>query len=193
MIRQALRPALTLLAAFTVLLGLVYPALVTAVLQGAFPQQSQGSLIYDATGRLMGSSLIGQSFSAPGYFWSRPSATMMVPYNAAASGASNWGMNAPALLADVAQRVTALRHVDPGNDSPVPVDLVTASASGLDPHITVAAAQYQLPRVARVRGMPVEQLRILLAAHTTPRQFGLLGEARVNVLELNMALDRNHQ
>lgn len=179
---------LLVLLVLTVLLGLVYPALVTGLAQVLFPAQANGSLL-EQRGRLAGSELIGQPFSDPKYFWSRPSATSPQPYNAAASGGSNLGPANPALTDAVAARVKALREADPGNTAPVPVDLVTASASGLDPHISPAAALYQLPRVAWVRGLPVEDLRRLVAEHTEGRQFGVLGEARVNVLRLNLALD----
>lgn len=182
------RPALTLWAALTLLTGVVYPLVVTGLAQVIFPVQANGSLLQD--GDLIGGSLlIGQPFSAPEYFWGRPSATSPVPYNAAASTGSNLGPTSAALKAAVEARVAALRAADPGNDAPIPVDLVTASASGLDPHISVAAALYQLPRVARARGVDIAQIRPLLAAATEDRQFGILGEARVNVLKLNLMLE----
>ena len=169
--------------------GLVYPLLVTGVAKVAFPDQAAGSLIVK-DGKAVGSSLIGQNFSDPKYFWGRPSATSPMPYNAAGSGGSNQGPLNPALVDAVKGRVEALKAADPGNTAPVPVDLVTASASGLDPHISVAAAQYQAARVARVRGIAPDAMRSLIAEHTEGRLFGLLGEPRVNVLALNLALDK---
>ena len=153
-----------------------------------FPQQAAGSLI-ERDGVAVGSRLIGQSFSDPGHFWGRPSATTPQPYNGTGSAGSNLGPLNPALVDAVKERVEALRAADPGNNAPVPVDLVTASASGLDPDISVAAAEYQAARVARARGLPVERLRALIEAHTEGRLLGVLGEPRVNVLELNLALD----
>jgi K+-transporting ATPase ATPase C chain len=172
----------------SLLTGIVYPALVTAVSALAFPHQAQGSLIVRGD-TIVGSELIGQSFTGPRYFWSRPSATGPHPYNAASSGGSNLGPSNPALAAAVAVRVAALRAADPGNPAAVPVDLVTASASGLDPHISPAAAEYQVARVARARGLAEGTVRAAVAAHTLPRQLGLLGEPRVDVLALNLALD----
>lgn len=186
--KNLIRPALSLLAALTLLTGLAYPLLVTAIGQAAFPAQAHGSLIV-RDGRLVGSALIGQEFTAPGYFWSRPSATTPQAYNAAASSGSNLGPLNPALADAVKERVRALRDADPGNRVPVPADLVTASGSGLDPHISPEAAQYQLARVARERGLPPAQVGELVARHTEARQWGLFGEPRVNVLELNLALD----
>lgn len=184
---SSIRPALVLLALFTALMGGIYPLVVTAAAQALFPEQANGSLIDGGSG---GSRLIGQAFTDPRYFWSRPSATAPTPYNAAASSGSNQGPLNPALAEAVKQRVQALRAADPGNDTPVPIDLVTASASGLDPHISPAAAQYQLARVARARQLAPRQLQALIAQHTEPRTFGVLGEPRVNVLALNMALDQ---
>jgi potassium-transporting ATPase KdpC subunit len=178
------RPAVVLLAAFTVLTGLLYPLAVTGLAQAIFPYQANGSLI-----RTSGSALIGQPFDDPGYFWGRPSATVPFPYNAGASSGSNLGPSNPALVEAVQARVAKLHEADPGNTQPVPVDLVTASASGLDPHISVAAALYQAPRVARARGLDVAAVRQLVAQQTEGRQFGILGEPRVNVLKLNLALD----
>ena len=186
--QKILRPTLVMFAILTVLTGVVYPLVVTGVAQVAFSEQAKGSLV-TRNGVVVGSSLIGQSFSEPGHFWSRPSATSPMPDNAASSGGSNLGPTNPALKDAVAARVAALRAADPGNTAPVPVDLVTASASGLDPHITPAAANYQVPRIARVRGLPVAQLQALVAANTEAPLWGLLGEARVNVLALNLALD----
>lgn len=185
---QQLRPAVMTLLLFTLLTGLAYPLAVTAVAQLAFPRQAQGSLI-ERDGQAVGSDLIGQPFDDPAYFWGRPSATGPFAYNAAASSGSNLGPTNPALFEAVQARVEALREADPGNDAPIPVDLVTASGSGLDPHISPAAAALQLPRVARARGMDEAALAELVAAHTEGRSFGLLGEPRVKVLALNLALD----
>jgi potassium-transporting ATPase KdpC subunit len=185
---SAIRPALVLLSLFTVLTGALYPALVTAAAQLMFPAQANGSLITQG-GSVRGSRLIGQSFASPGHFWSRPSATSPLPYNAAASSGSNQGPLNPALADAVKQRIAALRALDPGNTAPVPVDLVTASGSGLDPHISPAAALYQLARVARARALDPGRVQRLIEQHTEERTLGLLGEARVNVLELNLALD----
>ncbi|SLM47063.1 potassium translocating ATPase, subunit C [Nitrospira japonica] len=187
--RVHIRPALTLLFIMTVLTGLVYPAAVTGLAQLAFPGQANGSLIV-RHGRVIGSELIGQPFHKPEYFWSRPSATLPFPYNAAASSGSNLGPTNPVLIETVKTRVDALRAADPGNDAPIPVDLVTASGSGLDPHISPAAARYQVRRVARVRGLGEETVNALVSRYTEERQFGLLGERRVNVLKLNMAIDQ---
>lgn len=182
------RPALAILLSLTILTGAVYPLVVTGLAQLFFPGKAAGSLIIK-DGQSVGSALIGQSFTDPGYFWSRPSATGGHPYNALASGGSNLGPLNPALREAVQQRVAALRAADPDNLAPVPVDLVTASASGLDPHISEAAALYQVERVARDRGMPVSNVRERVHAHTEGRWLGFLGEPRVNVLLLNMALD----
>jgi potassium-transporting ATPase KdpC subunit len=184
----SLRPALSLLLLMTLLTGLVYPLIVTALAQLAFPARAAGSLVL-RDGRPVGSALIGQSFAAPGYFWGRPSATTPQPYNGTASNASNLGPLNPALTEAVAVRVAALRAADPGNPAAAPVDLVTASASGLDPEESVAAARYQAARVARARGLPVARVEALIAAHSEGRLLGVLGEPRVNVLELNLALD----
>ena len=183
-----LRPALVLLALLTVLTGLVYPLAVTGVAQAAFHHQANGSLIV-VDGKVVGSKLIGQPFSDPKHFWTRPSATAPVPYNANASTGSNQGPTNPALTDAVKARIAALRAADPGNDRPIPVDLVTASGSGLDPHITPAAAEYQVARVARAHGISADAVRSLVAAHTDGRTLGFLGEPRVNVLDLNLALD----
>jgi len=183
-----LRPAVVSLVLFTVLTGAIYPLFVTAVGQVVLPEQANGSLIM-AQGKAVGSALIGQPFSDSKYFWPRPSATSPHPYNAAASSGSNQGPLNPALSEAVAARIKALRDADPDNKRPVPIDLVTASGSGLDPHISPAAAEYQLTRVARARTRPLDELRSLVAAHTSGRQLGILGEPRVNVLTLNLALD----
>ena len=185
--RETLRPALVLLVAFTVLLGGVYPAGVTVIAQLAFNHQANGSLIL-ADGKPVGSALIGQPFDDPKYFWGRPSATGPA-YNAAASSGSNLGPSNPALTDAVKARLEVLRAADSGNAAPVPVDLVTSSGSGLDPAISPAAAEYQVARVARLRGIPEAEVRELVAANTEGRTFGVLGEPRVNVLALNLALD----
>ncbi len=182
------RTALVSFVLLSLLTGIAYPLLVTGIAQATMPVKANGSLIVK-DGKPVGSSLIGQSFSDPKYFWGRPSATGPMPDNASASGGSNLGPTNPALLDTVKTRVQALRDADPGNTAPVPVDLVTASASGLDPHISPAAAEYQLVRVARLRGIAPDAVRKLVAVHTEGRQFGILGEPRVNVLELNLALD----
>jgi K+-transporting ATPase ATPase C chain len=176
------------LAVLAVVVGIVYPLLITGIGAAFFRDESTGSLI-EVDGRVVGSKLIGQPFSDPGYFWSRPSATSSFPYNAAASGGSNLGPTNPDLLRAISERITALRDADPGNDRPVPIDLVTASASGLDPNISPAAAEYQVARVAAARGMSVDDVRRLVQTYTRGRQLGFLGEPRVSVLELNLALD----
>ena len=184
-----LKPAIILFVLLTVLTGVIYPAVVTALAQLLFPHQANGSLITDATGKTTGSSLIGQPFSSPGYFWGRPSATGPFPYNAGASSGSNLGPTNPALMDAVKARIEALKAADPDNKAPVPVDLITASGSGLDPHISPAAADYQINRVAKARNMQPEKLRALIDANTESRQWGFLGESRINVLALNLALD----
>jgi len=187
-IKNQIRPALMSLLIFTVLTGLVYPLAVTAVAQVVFPDQANGSPIL-RDGQPVGSALIGQPFDDPRYFWGRPSATGPFPYNAAASSGSNLGPTSPALIEAVQARVDDLRAADPDNTAPIPVDLVTASGSGLDPHISLAAADYQAARVARERGLDEAAVRALVAEHTDGRTFGILGEPRVNVLGLNLALD----
>ncbi|MBK8539717.1 MAG: potassium-transporting ATPase subunit KdpC [Ardenticatenia bacterium] len=183
-----IKTATILYLVLTVLTGVLYPLVVTAIAQIAMPAQANGSLI-ERGGRPVGSTLIGQAFTGPGYFWSRPSATGPMPYNAAASSGSNLGPTNPALEAAVRERIAALRAADPGNLSPVPVDLVTSSGSGLDPHISPAAAEFQADRVALARGMDPARVRALVGEYTDGRTFGLLGEPRVRVLELNLALD----
>jgi len=182
-------PSLRMLVVLTMLTGIAYPLLTWGVAQLAFPHAANGSLIRQ-DGKAVGSALLGQPFDDPRYFWSRPSATSPMPYNGAASSGSNQGARNPALAEAVAARIEALRVADPGNTAPVPVDLVTASASGLDPHISVAAAEFQLARVAKTRGLPPAAVRALVARHTEGRTFGLLGEPRVTVVALNLALDR---
>lgn len=184
-----LRPAAVLLGLFTLLTGVAYPAAVTGAAQLAFPHQAGGSLLRRSE-RVTGSALIGQSFEDARFFWGRPSATRPVPYNARASAGSNLGPTNPALIASVRARVAALRAAHPDRaDQPVPVDLVTASGSGLDPHISPAAALYQAGRVARARNLSEERVRAIVEAHVEGRSGGLLGEPRVNVLRLNLALD----
>jgi K+-transporting ATPase ATPase C chain len=183
-----IRPAVVLFVIMTALTGIIYPFVVTGIAQVVFPGQAAGNLVMQ-DGKPVGSRLIGQSFSDPKHFWSRPSATAPQPYNAVASSGSNLGPLNPALTDAVKSRVEALRAADPGNTAPIPVDLVTASASGLDPDISVAAANYQAARVARVRGLKVETVQALIAGHTQGRLLGFVGEPRINVLELNLALD----
>ncbi len=185
---NALRPALVLLALLTLFTGVIYPLVITGVAQALFPDKANGSLIV-RDGQAVGSELIGQSFDDPAYFWGRLSATGPEPYNAAASSGSNFGPLNPALLDAVQARIDALQATDPANTAPVPVDLVTASASGLDPHISPAAALYQVSRVARARGLDEAAVIALVNDHTEDRWLGVLGEPRVNVLDLNLALD----
>jgi len=188
---KELKPAIISFLVLTLVTGIVYPLVVTGIAQGLMPEQANGSLIVK-DGKPVGSALIGQNFSDPKYFWGRPSATGPMPDNAAASSGSNLGPTNPALIDAVKARVKALRDADPGNTAMIPVDLVTASGSGLDPQISPAAAEYQVQRVARVRGLPLEAVRRLVRTHTEDRQFGVLGEPRVNVLQLNLALSALH-
>lgn len=181
-------PSLRMLLVLSVLTGVAYPLLVTGIAQVAFPGPANGSLIV-AGGKTEGSTLVGQPFDDSKYFWSRPSATSPQPYNGMSSSGSNQGARNPALADAVKDRIKALRDADPDNKAPVPVDLVTASGSGLDPHISIAAAAYQAPRVARVRGMSIDKVMALVGKHTEGRTLAVLGEPRVNVLELNLALD----
>ncbi|MBX9634255.1 MAG: potassium-transporting ATPase subunit KdpC [Magnetospirillum sp.] len=183
-----IRAALVLLAVMTVITGLAYPLAVTALAQWIFPWQAQGSLI-ERNGQVVGSALIGQSFTGPAYFWSRPSATPDAPYNAASSGGSNLAPTSKALVDGVTAAVEAVKAAHPDQTGPVPMDLVTASASGLDPHITPAAAAWQVKRVAMARHAPMPEVQKLLTAHTEGREFAILGEPKVNVLKLNLALD----
>ena len=189
---KTLRSALVLFLALTLITGVAYPLLVTGIAALAMPARASGSVLVK-DGKAVGSSLLGQPFSDPGYFWGRPSATGPQPYNGAASTGSNLSPTNPVLRDAIDSRVKALRDADPGNTAPVPVDLVTASGSGLDPHVSPAAALYQVPRVARARGIPEAQLRALVATHTEGRTFGILGEPRVNVLALNMDLSSTTQ
>ena len=186
---STLRPAIMSTAILTLVLGAGYPALTTAILQLGFHSQAQGSLIRDQSGKVIGSSLIGQNFDKPEYLWGRLSATGPAPYNAGASSGSNLGANNPALLDAVNGRIKALKAADPGNTAKVPVDLVTASGSGLDPEISPAAANYQVSRIAAARKMDPNLVRSAIANSTKGRDFGILGEPRVNVLEVNRRLD----
>jgi K+-transporting ATPase ATPase C chain len=188
MLRQV-KQALLVFLVLSVLTGIVYPLAITAIAQLFFPRQANGSLIYRG-GRPVASELIGQGFTRPEYFWGRPSATSPMPYNAGSSAGSNLGPTNPELVKAVSERIAALRAADPGNEAPIPVDLVTSSASGLDPHISPAAAEYQVARVARARRLDEETVRRAVARHTEGRTLGLLGEPRVNVVELNLDLDR---
>lgn len=184
-----IKPAIVMLLIWTLLTGMFYPALVTGLAQVFFPEQANGSILRDKQGKAIGSALIGQPFSENQYFWGRPSATGPFPYNAGASSGSNLGPTNPALADGVKARTGALRVADPENKAPVPVDLVTASGSGLDPHISPAAAEYQVNRIAKARHVDPVKLRELIGSHTEGRQWGFLGEPRVNVLTLNLALD----
>lgn len=183
-----LRPALVLFGALTIITGVIYPFAVTGVAQAAFPAQANGGMI-ERSGKPVGSSLIGQAFTSPRYFWGRPSATGPMPNNAGGSSGANLGPNNPAQLDAVKGRIAALKAADPANTAAIPVDLVAASASGLDPDISVAAARYQVGRIAAVRKMSPESLRATIAEHTQKQYFGFFGEPRVNVLALNLALD----
>jgi len=192
MFREIVRPAISLFVLLSLVTGIIYPLAVTGVAQLLWPAKANGSLIV-RDGAVVGSELVGQAFDDPKYFWGRPSATSPVACNAAASGGSHLGPSTPARGAAVRSRVAALRSADPDNTAPIPVDLVTCSASGLDPHISPAAAHYQVGRVARARGLDEETLRRLIARHTQGRTLGLLGEPRVNVVELNLDLDASHE
>ncbi|MBF0192044.1 MAG: potassium-transporting ATPase subunit KdpC [Magnetococcales bacterium] len=187
---KELKPALSMLILMTILTGILYPALVTGLAHLLFPEESAGSLLR-VNGQVVGSTLIGQPFSDPRYFWGRPSATAPMPYNAAASGGSNLGPMNPALKEAVEARISTLKASDPAQKQPIPVELVTASGSGLDPHLSPAAVLWQAPRVARVRGLSEQAVRELIERHTSGRTFGLLGEPRVNILTLNLALDQH--
>jgi len=183
-----IRPVLVALLLFTLLTGVIYPLVVTGITQTVFPRQANGSLIV-RDGQTLGSELIGQPFDVPRYFWGRPSATSPFPYNAAASSGSNLGPGNTVLVETVQSRIIALKAFDPQNSQPIPVDLVTSSGSGLDPHISIAAALYQIPRVAKARGISADTVVALIEKYTEDRQFGILGEPRVNILKLNLALD----
>lgn len=186
--KATLKPALILFTLMTLLTGVTYPLLVTGLAQIIYPNLANGSLLKDDNGKPLGSALIGQAFSRPEYFWGRPSATSPYPYNATASSGSNLGTANPSLMAAVKTRIAALHAADPDNKAAIPVDLITASASGLDPHISPAAAYYQVNRIAKLRNIDPEKLRELVRFHIEARQWGLLGEPRVNVLVLNRAL-----
>ena len=188
MIRKQVKPALIVFLLITLITGVFYPLVITGIAQAVFPVQANGNLIYH-DGRVVGSVLIGQPFTSPKYFWGRLSATSVVPYNSAVSSGSNLGPTNPALIDEVTARVDALHAADPGNKQPIPVDLVTSSGSGLDPEISIAAANYQIPRIARERNLTESDVAALVAQQTVRPQFGLLGETRVNVLNLNLALD----
>ena len=187
MIKQ-IKPALLLLAVFTILTGIIYPLLISGLAQIIFPSQANGSLLVQ-NGKIVGSGLIGQSFDQPGYFWGRLSATGDHPYNASSSGGSNLSVLNQSLSDAVSQRIKDLKSADPDNTLPIPVDLVTASASGLDPDISIAAARYQAARIANKRQITLDKVNALIDQNTSDRTFGLLGEPRVNVLKLNIALD----
>jgi K+-transporting ATPase ATPase C chain len=185
---REVRPAILVFVILSIVTGAIYPLIVTGIAQLAFPTQANGSLI-ERNGKIVGSALIGQPFSDPKYFWSRPSATAAFPYDPSSSSGSNQGPLNPALTEAVKARIGALHAADPTQTKPIPIDLVTASGSGLDPHISPAAAAYQISRIARVRGLPEDRVRDLVARHTEGRQWTIFGEPRVNVLKLNLALD----
>lgn len=189
--KTLLRPAVSLLVLLTIVTGVVYPLMITGIAKIVFPERASGSII-TKDGKPAGSSLIGQNFTEPQYFWGRPAATSPQPYNASASSGSNLGPLNPALVGAVKARIDMLRAAEPGNNAPIPADLVTASGSSLDPHISPAAAEYQLARIAKARNLPQEKLAALVMEHTEQRQWGIFGEPRVNVLELNLALDSPH-
>jgi potassium-transporting ATPase KdpC subunit len=184
-----IKPAIVMIMVMTLLTGVIYPLVVTGLAQLMFPFEANGSLVKGKQGQPIGSALIGQSFNAPNYFWGRPSATSPYPYNAAASSGSNLGPTNPVLKDTVVTKIEALKAIDPENNASVPVDLVAASASGLDPHISPAAAEYQVPRVAKQRHLDINAVRKLVTQNTETRQWGIFGDARVNVLSLNRALD----
>jgi len=191
-VKSQLRPAFVIFVLLTLVTGVAYPLLITLAGQGLFPHAANGSLIRDAEGKPVGSELIAQPFDAPHYFWSRPSGTSPFANNSASSTGSNLGPTNPDQLKAIADRVEAVRKAHPDQTGPVPADLVTASASGLDPHISPAAAEYQVMRVSGARGTTTDEIRKLVTAHTEGRTFGLLGEARVNVLTLNRELDAKY-
>jgi K+-transporting ATPase ATPase C chain len=187
--KSALRPALVIFVLLSAITGLAYPYLVTAIGRTAFASQAEGSFVL-REGKVVGSALIGQPFADPKYFWGRPSATSPMPYSATSSSGSNLGPTNPALVDAIKGRIEALKAADPGNTAPVPVDLVTASGSGLDPHVSPQAALYQAGRVAKARGIDIARVQALIVANTESPQWGVFGEARVNVLALNLGLDR---
>lgn len=187
--KNILRTAVLMLLIWSLITGLVYPLLITGCAQLFFPIQANGSLLLDRDGQPRGSSLIGQAFDEPKYFWGRPSATLPTPYNAQASSGSNLGPTNPALSARIQDTVSRYRRLTPEARHPIPVDLVTASGSGLDPHVSVAGIEYQIPRVAQARGMNPKQLKALVEKHIERRQWLLFGEPRINILQLNLALD----
>jgi K+-transporting ATPase ATPase C chain len=186
--REQIRPAITVFIVLTVISGIIYPLIVTGMAQAFFPKQANGSLLLSKDGKLVGSALIGQNFDGPKYFWGRLSATTPA-YNASASSGSNLGPSNPALIDAVKVRIAALKEADPDNKAPIPVDLVTASGSGLDPQLSLAGAYYQVSRVARLRNLPEETVRKIIAENTSGRFLGLLGEPAVNILQVNLALD----
>ena len=187
MFREYIKPALLSFLVLTIITGVIYPLFITGIAQALFPNQANGSLIH-VNGKVLGSSLVGQPFDDPRYLWGRLSATSP-QYNASSSSGSNIGPSNPALLDEISVRIKALKAADPGNANPVPVDLVTSSASGLDPHISLAAAYYQVPRIARLRGLSQEEVKTIISAHSRGRLFAVIGEPVVNVLESNLALD----
>ena len=187
---QSIRPAVSLFVVLTAITGLAYPLAVTGLSQALMPNQANGSLVHNKSGQTIGSDLIGQSFTNPAYLWGRPSATTPMPYNGQSSGGSNLGPLNPDLAKAVQGRIDVLHKADPTNTAPVPIDLVTTSASGLDPNITPAAAKYQVGRIAAARGLTVAQVQAVVDQATSERQLGLFGERRVNVLQVNMALDQ---
>jgi len=187
--KEALHPTLVFLAVLTIVFGAIYPAICTEIVQNLFTKQTHAGLIIGKDGKALGSELIGQNFTQNKYFWGRISATSPYAYNAASSSGSNLGANNPALLDEVKARIDALKKADPNNNTLIPVDLVTSSGSGLDPHISVEAAEYQISRVAKARGLGLDYVREIVAQYTENRQFGVLGERCVNVLKLNLALD----
>jgi potassium-transporting ATPase KdpC subunit len=192
MFREHIRPAILSFIILTIITGAIYPLFVTGIAQLFFHDKANGSLIYQ-NGEAIGSSLIGQQFDDPKYFWGRLSATSPVQYNSASSSGSNLGPSNPALVEAVQARIKALKEADPDNKSPIPIDLVTSSASGLDPHISLASAYYQIPRIARLRGLPQDIVETIVGKHTTDRLLGIIGEPVVNVLETNLELDENKQ
>jgi K+-transporting ATPase ATPase C chain len=188
MFRENIKPAILSFIILTIITGIIYPLFVTGIAQLFFHKQANGSLIYQ-NGKPIGSSLIGQPYDDPKYFWSRLSSTSQVQFNPASSSGSNLGPSNPALIDAVKARIKALKTVDPSNTNPIPVDLVTSSASGLDPHISLASAYYQIPRVARLRGLPQDTIKTIVRRHTKGRLLGIIGEPVVNVLEVNLELD----